>query len=144
MLRESPSPRIVNIASYAGRLAILKSKALVGKFTSPDLQLDQLEALMSTFVQEVEAGTHAQKGWPNTCYGMSKVGIIALTKILARDEANMMVNSVDPGYCATDQNTIKEIGPPSGVLSLPCCYPHNTLNSLPAFIGWMNSQSNGR
>lgn len=108
MLRESPSssssPRIVNIASYAGRLAILKSQALVDTFTSPDLQLDQLEDLMKTFVQEVEAGTHAQKGWPNTCYGMSKVGIIALTKILARDETKIMVNSVDPGYCATDQN----------------------------------------
>jgi carbonyl reductase 1 len=104
MLRESPSPRIVNIASYAGRLAILKSQALVDTFTSPDLQLDQLEDLMNTFVKEVEAGTHARKGWPNTCYGMSKVGIIALTKILARDETKIMVNSVDPGYCATDQN----------------------------------------
>lgn len=104
MLREAPSPRIVNIASYAGRLAILKSKALVDRFTSPDLKLDQLEDLMNSFVQEVEAGTHAQKGWPNTCYGMSKVGIIALTKILARDEAKIMVNSVDPGYCSTDQN----------------------------------------
>ena len=35
---------------------------------------------------------------------MSKLAIIALTKVLARDEPRIMVNSVDPGYCATDQN----------------------------------------
>jgi len=27
-----------------------------------------------------------------------------MTRALARDEASIMVNAVDPGYCATDQN----------------------------------------
>ena len=35
---------------------------------------------------------------------MSKLGLIAYTKVLAREEAGIMVNSVDPGFCATDQN----------------------------------------
>eukprot|EP00959_Pyramimonas_sp_CCMP1952_P262985 5499265-Pyramimonas_sp.AAC.1 len=73
-------------------------------FTSPDLQVEELEALMREFVKDVEGGMHASKGWPNTCYGMSKLGLIALTKVLARDNPQIMVNSVDPGYCATDQN----------------------------------------
>ena len=59
---------------------------------------------MRDFIADVENQTHLEKGWPNTCYGVSKVGIIALTKIFARDEPSIMVNSVDPGYCATDQN----------------------------------------
>jgi NAD(P)-dependent dehydrogenase (short-subunit alcohol dehydrogenase family) len=37
--------------------------------------------------------------------GVSKMGLCALTKVLAREESGqIMVNSADPGYCATDQN----------------------------------------
>ena len=35
---------------------------------------------------------------------MSKLGLVALTRVLAREERVLMVNSADPGYCATDQN----------------------------------------
>ena len=35
---------------------------------------------------------------------MSKMGVIALTRVLAREEPTLLVNSADPGYCATDQN----------------------------------------
>ena len=104
LLRSSQSPRIINIASYAGRLTILKSPEKVAFFTAPDLELSGLTAAMRQFVVDVEAGTHAAQGWPNTCYGMSKLGLIALTRILARAEPSFMVNAVDPGYCATDQN----------------------------------------
>ena len=104
LLRAAPSPRIINVASAAGRLAILKSPEKRALFTSPTLQVPQLEALMREFVRDVEGGVHAERGWPNTCYGMSKLAIIALTRVLARQEPRIMVNSVDPGYCATDQN----------------------------------------
>lgn len=105
LLRNAPSPRLINIASSAGRLGILRSQERVALFTNPDLRTDTLEGYMRQFVSDVEDGTHAEKGWANTCYGMSKLGIIALTKILAREAGKtMMVNSVDPGYCATDQN----------------------------------------
>ena len=60
---------------------------------------DELEKFLS-----VEHGTHLENGWPGTCYGMSKLGIIALTKIMARENEGMLINSVDPGYCKTDQN----------------------------------------
>lgn len=59
---------------------------------------------MDQFVKDVEHGTHQENGWPGTCYGMSKLGIIALTKIMARENEGMLINSVDPGYCKTDQN----------------------------------------
>jgi len=104
LLEKSPSPRIVNVASAAGRLSILKSPELVRAFTSESLTATDLESLMEQFVSDVQDGSHAGKGWPNTCYGVSKVGVIALTRILARDYPRIMVNSVDPGYCRTDQN----------------------------------------
>jgi carbonyl reductase 1 len=129
----SSPARIINIASSAGRLSILnKSKSLMQTFTSPDLTLSQLQEIMNDFIKAVQDGSHADKGYPNTCYGMSKCGIIALTRILAREYANyanpdsninkinninkisnssnnnnntlLAVYSVDPGYCATDQN----------------------------------------
>jgi carbonyl reductase 1 len=104
LLRASASPRVVNVASYAGRLAILKSPEKVALFTAPTLDTSQLAVAMRQFITDVEGGVHASKGWPNTCYGMSKLGLIAYTRILARDEPALRVNSVDPGYCATDQN----------------------------------------
>eukprot|EP00241_Pyramimonas_parkeae_P004741 CAMPEP_0114231978 /NCGR_PEP_ID=MMETSP0058-20121206/4350_1 /TAXON_ID=36894 /ORGANISM="Pyramimonas parkeae, CCMP726" /LENGTH=370 /DNA_ID=CAMNT_0001343399 /DNA_START=236 /DNA_END=1345 /DNA_ORIENTATION=+ len=104
MLRNATSPRIINIASSAGRLSILRSQSRIDAFTSSTLQMKELEAYMHEFVADAKEGSHTDKGWPNTGYGVSKVGIIAMTRILARDEPGMMVNSVDPGYCATDQN----------------------------------------
>jgi carbonyl reductase 1 len=111
LLQNSSSPKIINIASNAGRLAILKSREKVALFTDPTLTTDKLEQHMLDFVRAVETGVHAKQGWANTCYGMSKLGIIAFTKILARDHPEIMVNSVDPGYCATDQNNMQGFRP---------------------------------
>ncbi len=104
LLKQADSPRIINVASAAGRLTILRSQELVDKFTSNTLTIPELSALMDQFVTDVENGTHQENGWPGTCYGMSKLGIIALTKIMARENEGMLINSVDPGYCKTDQN----------------------------------------
>lgn len=102
LLRESPSPRVINVASAAGRLRGSAEK--IAALTSPTLSLAELETLMRTFVCDAEAGVHVARGWPNTCYGVSKMGIIAMSRVLAREEPTIMVNSVDPGFCATDQN----------------------------------------
>jgi carbonyl reductase 1 len=113
LLNKSPSPRIINIASAAGRLSILQSQELMDKFTSESLTISELSELMETFVADVQGGTHSEKGWPNTCYGVSKLGIIALTKILARQYSDILCNSVDPGYCKTDQNNNQGVTDPS-------------------------------
>mmetsp|Transcript_46913 Transcript_46913/g.98442 ORF Transcript_46913/g.98442 Transcript_46913/m.98442 type:complete len:314 (-) Transcript_46913:317-1258(-) len=113
LLSKSSSPRIVNVASAAGRLSILKSQELVDEFTSTELTIPQLSGLMEQFVSDVERGTHSERGWPDTCYGVSKLGIIALTRVLARDHPEMMVNSVDPGYCKTDQNDHRGVVDPA-------------------------------
>ena len=104
LLNKSTSPMIINIASSAGRLSILPSKERQAEFQSDDLTIDTLESYMSDFVRDAQDGNHTSKGWPNTGYGVSKVGVIAMTKVIARENPEFMVNSVDPGYCATDQN----------------------------------------
>ena len=110
LLRKSECPRIVNVASQAGHLNIIKSDALKARFVDCT-SLDELEALMRSFITDVEGGVHASNGWPNTCYGMSKLGVIAMTRIIAREEEQhapaMRVNSCCPGYCATDMSSHK-------------------------------------
>ena len=105
LLKSSPSPRIVNVASQVGHLSLLKSPERIKQFTDPSLSLSKLESLMNEFVQDVESGQHELKGWPNSCYGMSKLGVVALTKILARDEKDILINTCCPGYCKTDMSS---------------------------------------
>lgn len=81
LLRKATNPRIVNVASSAGHLRIIPSKQIRDQFTSPDLTIDKLSALMEEFVEAVEAGKHAAEGWPNSCYGTSKLAVIALTQV---------------------------------------------------------------
>ena len=105
LLRAAPSPRIVTIASSAGRLSILRSSpARTAEFTSPELTVPVLEGLLRQFVADVEAGVHEERGWPSSNYGMSKLGLIALTRVLARQEPALAFITVDPGFCSTDQN----------------------------------------
>jgi carbonyl reductase 1 len=37
--------------------------------------------------------------------GMSKLGVIAATKVFAREEPSISVNSCCPGYCNTDMTS---------------------------------------
>ena len=111
LLEKSTSPRIINIASSAGRLSILPSEERQTNFSSENLTLEELEIFMNDFVAAAQEGTHREQGWPNTGYGVSKVGIIAMTKILARTHPTILVNSVDPGYCATEQNNNQGVIP---------------------------------
>jgi carbonyl reductase 1 len=79
---------------------------------------------MNKFVHDVKNGTYAKEGWPQTVrksftifnrflktYGVSKIGVTALTKIFARDEKyknkKILINAVCPGYVATDMSSNK-------------------------------------
>ena len=52
-----------------------------------------------------------------------------MTRVFARDEPGVMFNSVDPGYCATDQNDNQGILPPDAGARLMCSL---ALDDLPA------------
>ena len=58
LLRESTSPRVINIASAAGRLSIIKSKEKATAVSSSDVRIDELETLMNRCVLELARTGH--------------------------------------------------------------------------------------
>ncbi|XP_078376614.1 carbonyl reductase [NADPH] 1-like isoform X2 [Oculina patagonica] len=101
-----PHARVVNVSSTAGRLSQL-SEELQKKFSSPTLTEEGLISLMNQFVQDVKDGVHKDKGWSNTAYGTSKVGVTALSKIHARaltedPREDILLNACCPGWVRTD------------------------------------------
>ena len=98
--------RIVNVASMAGRLSQVRQD-WQDQLSSPTLTMPKLHQIMNQFEADVQAGVHKQQGWPNSNYGMSKLAVVAATKIWAREEADngIRVNCICPGYCATDMSS---------------------------------------
>ena len=110
-----PHGRVVMVSSQYGRLKILQPQ-LAEQFSSPDLTEQQLVSLMDQYVQDVTAGDYASKGWSSSPYGVSKVGVNALTRVLARElskgeDKDVLVNTCCPGWVRTD------MGGPSARLS---------------------------
>ena len=113
LLRKGTDARIVNVASMAGYLTQVSPK-LQANFSHPQLTIPELNGLMKSFEDDVQNGVHRENGWSNSNYGMSKLGVIAATKVFARQEAgnNISVNSCCPGYCDTDMTSHRGPRPP--------------------------------
>jgi NAD(P)-dependent dehydrogenase (short-subunit alcohol dehydrogenase family) len=66
----------------------------------------QLTQLMEDFRIAVKNGDYKEKGYPESAYGMSKVGVSIMTRIFAKqlknDDRHITVNSGCPGWCKTD------------------------------------------
>jgi carbonyl reductase 1 len=96
--------RIVMLSSGMGEISSV-SDELGKRFMDPALTRADLVSLMQSFVRDVAAGTHARNGWPSSAYRVSKVGLNALTRILARelesDPRRILVNAVCPGWVRT-------------------------------------------
>ena len=82
-----PRGRVVNVSSMVSHLARLSSQSLRDQFSSPALTETELVALMESYITDVKEGKKAEKGWANTHYSVSKIGMTALTKIYAREMA---------------------------------------------------------
>lgn len=112
-----PGARVVNMSSSAGFLARMggsgpANAALKQTLGDPDLKIEKLEELMLDFVASAKAGNHAEKGWPNSTYSVSKVGVSALSRIQQREfnldpDSDYVVNHVHPGYVDTDMTSHK-------------------------------------
>jgi carbonyl reductase 1 len=103
--------RVVSVASQAGSGALarmapaLRQRIVPGRDAASNVDAASLLRLAETFVADVEAGRHADRGWPNTCYGTSKALLIGLTRALDRAEATVRCESCCPGYCCTDMSS---------------------------------------
>jgi len=106
LIRQGTDPRIVTVASMAGRLSQLQTKELQRRFSDPKLTKEELSLLVKQFEEDVLSGRHGKMGWGNSNYGMSKLAVIAMTKVWAREEMNnIAVNCCCPGYCDTDMTS---------------------------------------
>lgn len=76
--------RVVNVSSSAGHLSKIPSVALRQRFTDPLLTVPQLSQLMNEYMDATKKGTYAEE-WGNSAYGVSKVGVTALTMIHQRE-----------------------------------------------------------
>ncbi|CAH2099023.1 unnamed protein product [Euphydryas editha] len=98
--------RVVNISSSYGHLSYIPSEKLRQKFQDPNLTVSELSDLMHQYIAAAKQGTQS-KEWGNSSYVVSKVGLIALTKIHQRllNDRDIKVNAVHPGYVDTDMTS---------------------------------------
>ena len=104
LLQTGDDPRIVNVASMAGKLKQLQPP-LQARFSAASLTLRELDGLVDQFEADVQAGTHQARGWGRSNYGLSKLALIAATQVLGRECLDIKVNSCCPGYCDTDMTS---------------------------------------
>ncbi|KAM9320696.1 carbonyl reductase [NADPH] 1-like isoform 1-T1 [Gastrophryne carolinensis] len=104
-----PNGRVVNISSVASVRALAGcSQELEEKFRSDTITEEELVKLMEKFVEDTKNGDHQDKGWPNTAYGVSKMGLTVLSRIQARELKKsrkgdgIIVNACCPGWVRTD------------------------------------------
>mmetsp|Transcript_35061 Transcript_35061/g.112228 ORF Transcript_35061/g.112228 Transcript_35061/m.112228 type:complete len:254 (-) Transcript_35061:31-792(-) len=96
LLASSDDGSVVNVASQLGALSQVSTPTQQA-LTSDKLTRDDLLATVASF----ETGKDKDTG---SDYGLSKLFLIAYTKLLARDSegTNLKVNACCPGYCNTD------------------------------------------
>lgn len=101
--------RVVNVSSMMGSMALARcSPELQARFRSNDIKEEELVGLMEQFVSDAQAGTHEERGWPGTAYGISKTGLTTLTRIMARNLSKerpgdeILCNACCPGWVKTD------------------------------------------
>ena len=111
---------VVMVSSGMGELSAL-APPLRERLLDPALTRPALVELMRAFVHDVERGRHAEAGWPSSGYRVSKAGLNALVRILARELAGrrIRVNAVCPGWVRTDMGGPNAArGPAQGAASI--------------------------
>jgi len=106
--------RVVNVSSFVSLMSLAKSsQELKKRFTKPDLSMEELVKMIDEFVSAAKVGDHEKKGWPNTTYGVSKMGVTAMSIIQQRDidkdrsRSDIVINAACPGYVDTDMSSHK-------------------------------------
>jgi carbonyl reductase 1 len=96
--------RVVMISSGMGDLSGARGEARA-TLDDPSLSRAALIALMEGFLRDVASGALARRGWPSNAYSVSKMGLNALVRVLAReladDPRHIAVNAENPGWVRT-------------------------------------------
>ncbi|KAM4699061.1 carbonyl reductase [NADPH] 1-like [Discoglossus pictus] len=147
-----PQGRVVNVSSMLSWMSLGScSPELQEKFRSDTITEVELVTLMEQFVEDAKNGVHQEKGWPNTAYGVSKIGVTVLSRIQARQlnetrkGDGILLNACCPGSVRTDMagpNSTKS--PDEGaetpvylaLLPANADYPHGQIVSEKKVVNW--------
>jgi len=106
--------RVVHVSSQVGHMAFGKlAPDLQNQFDSKNLTKNDLVSLITSFVAEAQTDSHLAKGWPNTAYGVSKIGVTALAGVQQREYDrvhpgnDVIFSACCPGFCDTDMTSHK-------------------------------------
>jgi carbonyl reductase 1 len=95
---------LVMVSSGMGTLSGV-SGPLRGRLLDPGLTREELLSLTSSYVNDVQDGSHAEHGWPSNAYSVSKILLNALVRVVARELADdprrIRVNAENPGWVRT-------------------------------------------
>uniref|UniRef100_G1TXK8 Carbonyl reductase (NADPH) n=1 Tax=Oryctolagus cuniculus TaxID=9986 RepID=G1TXK8_RABIT len=104
-----PGGRVVNVSSLMCLRALKScSPELQHKFRSETITEEELVGLMKKFVEDTKKGVHKKEGWPDTAYGVTKIGVTVLSRIQARNLSEqrggdkILLNACCPGWVRTD------------------------------------------
>ncbi|XP_074070128.1 carbonyl reductase [NADPH] 1-like [Macrotis lagotis] len=104
-----PQGRVVNVSSMVSLRSLKNcSPELQQKFRSDTITEEELVGLMNKFVEDTKKGVHEKEGWPNSAYGVTKIGVTVLSRIHARQLSeqrkgdNILLNACCPGWVRTD------------------------------------------
>ena len=106
--------RVVNMSSGWGFKALEScSPELQQKLRSETITEEELVGLMNKFVEDTKNGVHRKEGWPDTAYGVTKIGVTVLSRIQARKLSEqrggdkILLNACCPGWVRTDMGGSK-------------------------------------
>ncbi|KAK2093606.1 NADH-cytochrome b5 reductase [Saguinus oedipus] len=104
-----PHGRVVNVSSTVSLRALKSySPELQQKFRSETITEEELVGLMNKFMEDTKKGVHQKAGWPNTAYGVTKIGVTVLSRIHARKLSEqrkgdkIFLNACCPGWVRID------------------------------------------
>lgn len=99
-----PGGRIVNLSSVASHLG--KFGPTISDAFRSATAIEDVDALMDEFEQASQEGTAKSAGWPDP-YSVSKAGINAATRVLAKENPGIAINCCCPGE-STRRDVIDE------------------------------------
>ncbi|QIW95714.1 hypothetical protein AMS68_001232 [Peltaster fructicola] len=101
-----PDGRLVNVSSASGKLNKYSSDVREAFLKAAETDVPAVTSLMESFKSAVAEGREKEAGFPSAAYAVSKAGVTAMTKAIAKKEAsngrNVLINACCPGYVNTD------------------------------------------
>ncbi|KAI5704927.1 hypothetical protein M8J75_010119 [Diaphorina citri] len=108
LLRQSA--RVIHVTSQCGHVSQIRNGTeLQERFLNDTLTEEELTQLMHQYVEDYQQGRHLEKGWPESPYTVSKIGVSKLAMVQQNQHfqngtADLSVNAVNPGYAKTQMS----------------------------------------